>query len=158
MDTNFVKTRSPDRSVQKKPRVFVVDGDVKIGLILKAMITRFDYTCIGPAPTLANALEIANNSEIAIDAAIIDFVLDGLPRYELCHALTDWGIPFAFVSEIAHEAIIPRWRTRPFIPKPFAEPEVATVLSELLRMPTSHLPEKTSPVVHLRHPGEAIVR
>jgi CheY-like chemotaxis protein len=157
-----VKISSPDRSVHKRPRVFIVDDDTTIALLLKAMITRLGYSCIGPAETLANALTIANNSEVAIDAALIDFVFDGQPRYELCHSLADWGIPFAFASRVAREAIEPRWRTRPLIPKPFSEPEVANVLLELLEIPDAmrvgYQAEKAPMVLGLGHPGEPIVR
>jgi CheY-like chemotaxis protein len=116
-----------------KARIFIVEDEPLIGLLLQGTVSDLGCDCVGPVSSLEAALAMARTAEF--DAAIMNLVIHGKPAYELCQVLADRNIPFAFASGIPRDSIEPLWRERLFIAKPFSDAEIAQVLAKLLATP-----------------------
>jgi CheY-like chemotaxis protein len=116
--------------------IFIIEDEPLIADELEEMVIALGYETGGIAYSLQPALAIIQNRGIQIDAAIVDISLRGELAYELCHALTDRGVPFAFATALTQEQIEAPWRLCPNIGKPFTTEIVGETLAKLL--PDTH--------------------
>jgi CheY-like chemotaxis protein len=116
-----------------KARIFIVEDEPLIGLLLESTVSDLGCECVGPVSNLTAALAMARGG--TFDAAIMNLVINGKPAYELCQILADRNIPFAFASGVPRDSIELLWRERLFIAKPFSDAEIAQVLAKLLATP-----------------------
>jgi hypothetical protein len=90
---------------------------------------------LGPIARLGEAIAEATARDM--DAAILGLVLDGKPSDPVAEALTARGIPFGFASGMNPYHADARWRTLPFIAKPYSMADVR----DFLRRPLpGHVP------------------
>lgn len=127
-----MNTHPPTNSGSNGPYIFIVEDEPFIASMLEDIVRELGYQCSGVAHRLENALALLRQPAFKIDAAIVDIKLREELAYELCHALSDRGIPFAFASALRQEEIKPPWRKCHNIGKPFSKKSVAEALEHLL--------------------------
>ena len=77
-------------------RVLLVEDEAIIALDLAALLTDLGAVVVGPAHSVADALELLNEGKI--DCAVLDINLNGEPVYPVARALETRRIPFVFVT------------------------------------------------------------
>ena len=101
-----------------KRRALVVEDSLLILLALEMLLEQNNVDIVGPASTLAEALELAGKG--GFDIAILDINVQGAYIFPVADLLTQRSIPFIFTSGYAPESIIPaRLSHIPAIQKPY---------------------------------------
>jgi CheY-like chemotaxis protein len=99
-------------------RVFVVEDEPMIRLLLDEMLSDLGYTMAAEAGRLDEALAVAKQGEF--DVAILDVNLDGQPVTPVVDVLVERGVPFVFVSGYARRGIPEGHSRAPLLQKPFS--------------------------------------
>lgn len=96
-------------------RILIVEDEFLMAFMLADMVTDLGYECLGPASTLASALQLADAEPI--EAALINPILAGEPSDAVCNLLDRRRIPFAFIAD-GDGPDRGRWRDHPTIGRP----------------------------------------
>jgi CheY-like chemotaxis protein len=110
-------------------RILVVDDEPLISAMTEEWLSELGHVVVGPAHSLAAALELA---EMDLDAAIVDVALGKDKSYPLADALSARGVPFALMSGYGQDGIEPRYRARSTLGKPFEYATFRQVIDQLL--------------------------
>lgn len=112
-------------------RILVVEDEALIALDLEMAIEDAGAKLVGPAPTLAEALQLADGFEI--DGAILDVNLRGQDVFPLAGLLLDRGVPFVFHTGHAERVDLEkRYPGMPVCRKPTTPEELLGTLGEML--------------------------
>ncbi|MFU0505218.1 response regulator [Pseudaminobacter sp. NGMCC 1.201702] len=110
-------------------RIFLVEDEAIVALMVEDMLAELDATVVGPALTIANGLALAQSEEI--DAAVLDVNVRGERIDPVAEVLRARKVPIVFATgygdgagEIAREA--------PVLDKPYTREKLATTLARLL--------------------------
>ena len=117
----------------RKAQIFVVEDEPIIAALLADAILDLGHEYVGPAYDLSSALVIAQNPSTHIDAALVDISLGEDDAYELCHALENRSVPFAFATGLSRERIEPPWQKCQVLAKPFRRKDISAALATLLK-------------------------
>lgn len=111
------------------PRIFIIEDELLIALVIEEMARNLGYRVSGTAHTFTLARqELAKRN---FDAVLLDINLDGQPRPEIADLLMEQAIPFAFVT--GYDYIIePRHENVPILQKPFTPVQLGAVLVNLV--------------------------
>jgi len=112
------------------PRVLVVEDEYLIRMLLEDMLADLGYGVAAAVGTIAEASELAANSEFNI--AILDVNLDGQEIYPVAEILAKRGLPFVFVTGYGMGSLPEPYRGRPALQKPFQTEQLKTMLAGLL--------------------------
>jgi CheY-like chemotaxis protein len=107
-------------------RVLLVEDEAVIALDLAALLTELGANVVGPAHSVAAALELLNGDKL--DCAVLDINLDGEPVYPVARALAARHIPFAFVTAYYGEKVDREFQDRPVLQKPVDFQELVRAL------------------------------
>lgn len=111
-------------------RVLVLEDEMLVSMLLQDMIGELGCAVVGPAPTVADALELVEREEIA--AALLDLNLsEGGSGYAVADVLAARNIPFAFVTGYGRTALRDPYRDRPILQKPFQMEALRRMLASL---------------------------
>ena len=111
-------------------RVFVVEDEFNILLLLEDTLTSFGCVVVYIASTLAEALE---HSEICdVDIAVLDINLAGEKVYPAAETLRRRKIPFVFSTGYGRSGVEPEWSGFPVVQKPFLRHQLEAGLKEAL--------------------------
>ena len=149
-----------DTTARSSPRVLVVEDNGLIAAKLAQVLRRGGYAVVGPAATLAAALDLLSQNA-ALAAALLDIDLRGEPVYPLTEALEARGVPFLYLTGYEPLAIPETWRGAPRIEKPF---EATTLLGALARLlagaplPSDAPVSSPAPLSELDHRAFAAMR
>jgi len=77
-------------------RVLVVEDDALLAISLADELVAEGATVVGPAATVADALEVIASTEL--DGAVVDINLGGKAAFPVADALADRHIPFVFAT------------------------------------------------------------
>jgi CheY-like chemotaxis protein len=94
----------------------LVEDEAIIALDLAALLTDLGAVVVGPAHSVANALERLNKGKI--DCAVLDINLNGEPVYPVARALETRRIPFVFVTAYYGEKVDPQFQDCRVLQKP----------------------------------------
>lgn len=83
-------------SVLSGMRILVVEDEFVVGLMLEEMLSDLGATVIGPVPSLAKGLSLAETE--AVDAAVLDVNLNGERVEPLAKILSERGTPLVFAT------------------------------------------------------------
>jgi CheY-like chemotaxis protein len=108
-------------------RVFVVEDEYLIRMLLEDMLTDLGYTIAATAGNLNEASELAKATEA--DFAILDVNLDGQEVFPVADILAARGLPFVFVTGYGGQGLPDSYRNRPTLQKPFQIDELKTTLA-----------------------------
>ena len=119
-------------SVINKRQIMVVEDDPLIAMLLEDMLAELEFGVIGPLTNVPESLAALQASK-RIDAAILDFELQGRQSLSVADDLLDRGIPFAFVSGYEPEMFARLgYGGVQILAKPFAMAGLHTMLRQLL--------------------------
>lgn|SRR5690349_24909450 len=117
-------------------RVFIVEDEALVLMVLEDTLAAMGCEVVASALHLDEALAKASVSQV--DVAILDMNLAGRSVEPVADVLADRGIPFLFASGYGASSRPVRHADRPMLAKPFAAPELAALLSEILAGPAAH--------------------
>lgn len=112
-------------------RILVVEDEFFIAEMTCEMLGEWNAVCVGPAYTVAEALERVETGEI--DAAVLDMNLHGDPVDAIADALAAKGVPFVYVTGYAGVGTDPV--AAPVLGKPIDGEELRVALVALLSGP-----------------------
>ena len=110
-------------------RLLVVEDELLVALDIETILSDAGLIVIGPASSAEEALELIVGSPP--DAALIDANLSGQPIDAVAQALSDRGIPFAYVTGYDRESL-PRNHPAPIVTKPFDADQLLAAARRLL--------------------------
>jgi CheY-like chemotaxis protein len=113
-------------------RIMVVEDEGLILLTIREILE--ELGCELAVAEARSGPAVAAVGRMRIDAALLDVNLGAQETsYPVAEALAARGIPFAFLTGYASEALSEGYRHRPVLAKPVDERRVAAILRELLR-------------------------
>ncbi len=110
-------------------RILIVEDEALIAMLLEEMLTDLGYELAGTAATLAQALELAEATEL--DGAILDLSLGGEKSLPVADALAARGIPYMFASGYGRSGLEEPYASRALLRKPFDFDELEAALKAL---------------------------
>ncbi len=111
-------------------RVLVLDDEPLIAMMLEDWLTELGHETLGPARTIAAALEFVENG--APEAAILDLSINGEASYAVAEKLAARGIPFAFATGHGAARLQAPYNTAPVLGKPFDFDAVNALVARLV--------------------------
>ncbi len=109
-------------------RVFLVEDETLVAMLLEDMVTDLGGTVVGSASRLSRALEFVADPAMAIDLAVLDVNLGGEEAFPVAIALAERGVPFVFSTGYGNAGLPADWRNRPTLQKPFTQEQVTSAL------------------------------
>ena len=110
-------------------RLLVVEDELLVALDIESILNDAGLIVIGPASSAAEALKLIGST--TPDAALIDANLSGEPITEVAKALSERGIPFAYVTGYGRESL-PNDYQAPIVTKPFDADQLLAAARRLL--------------------------
>ena len=110
-------------------RVLVLEDDVLISMDLAGILADLGHEAVGPFRRVADAVA-AIRSEIAIDYALLDHSVGPTSSEEAGSALSERGIPFAFVTGRSREELPAAFADVPMLVKPIGRASLESLLSQ----------------------------
>jgi CheY-like chemotaxis protein len=107
-------------------RVFVVEDDLMIRMLLESMLADLGHTVAAQAGGIEEALALAKAAEF--DVALLDVNLDGKVITPVVEVLVARGMPFVFASGYGQGGVPEAYRTSPTLQKPFQLEALAQAL------------------------------
>ena len=127
--TTITSVTSPGASL-RGARILVVEDEMLVSMHLEDVLTEFGCEVIGPAASIAKAIELATGEQM--DGALLDLNLRGETVYAVAKILADRGTPFAFVTGYDAAWISETYRARPTLQKPIHAGKLGEILSAML--------------------------
>ena len=109
-------------------KIFLVEDESLVALMIEAMIEELGASVIGTESKIEPALAFVAKHCGEIDVAVLDLNLGGARSYDVAQALADKGIPLVFSTGYSDDSILPEWRGRPLLGKPFQLAELESAL------------------------------
>jgi CheY-like chemotaxis protein len=116
---------------QPKLRVFVVEDENLVALILEEMLIDLGHDVVGPVSRLSSALEMAQREDI--DVAILDINIGGRESYPIADVLIARAIPVIFATGYHREKLPEVYRGRPMLNKPYQQDDVQDIFATIFR-------------------------
>lgn len=110
-------------------RILVLDDEPLVSMILEDFLTDLDFETVGPAHSIATALELIETT--TIDGAILDISLGSVASYPVAEVLQAMSIPFALVTGRSADEVDERFKGAPMLSKPFNLKDLKTTMSQL---------------------------
>lgn len=108
--------------------VLILEDEPLIAMSMEALVEDEGWAVVGPFSVVADAVA-AITAGAAVDCALLDCNLGGLPSWPVADALAARNIPFAFTSGQSAADIEPRFADRPSFTKPIDEGKVKRFLA-----------------------------
>ena len=112
-------------------RVFVVEDEIMIRMLLEDMLADLGYGIAASAGGLAEAVKLARDTEF--DVAILDVNLNGDAVYPVAEVLKERGLPFVFSTGYGERGLPEPYRDCPMLQKPFQMENLDQALAQLAR-------------------------
>jgi CheY-like chemotaxis protein len=99
-------------------KILVVEDNFLIADHLCSVLEEQGCDVVGPAPQLAQALDLVRSGQ-ALDGAVLDINLGGQLCFPVAAALAERGVPFVFLTGYNPRGIMPsEFAARPVLSKP----------------------------------------
>lgn len=108
-------------------KVFVVEDEAIIAMMLEDMLTDLGCSVIGPCTGLKQAHEMLAGSETP-GAAILDVNVGGEQVYPVATALAERGVPLVFATGYGSVGLAESWRGRVTVQKPYTQDDIVRAL------------------------------
>jgi CheY-like chemotaxis protein len=120
----------PTDSQQPGCRIFVVEDEFLIRILLEDMLSDLGHAVAAAAGNVNEASELARTSDF--DVAILDVNLDGTEVYPVADILAGRGLPFVFVTGYGGSGLPEAYRDRPTLQKPFQLDDLRKTLANVV--------------------------
>jgi CheY-like chemotaxis protein len=110
-------------------RVFLIEDEVLIALLLEDMVLALGYEVVVGAATLDEAIAAARTGDF--DLALLDLNLGGKLTYPVADILKARRVPFAFVTGYGSAGVLAAYTGVPVLEKPFRQEDLKTVIAQL---------------------------
>ncbi len=118
---------SADKRAAASKRVFVVEDELMIRMLLEGMLEDLGHSVVAEAGTIDEAVALAERGEF--DVALLDVNLNGRPITPVVEILVERGLPFVFASGYGQRGVPDAYRTSPTLQKPFQAEALAAALA-----------------------------
>jgi CheY-like chemotaxis protein len=115
------------------PRVLVLEDEPLIAVMVRGWLTELGCEPVGPAHTVQSAIALIEGGRL--DGAILDVTIGDQDCSAVADSLGHRGIPFAFATGRAVEALAARYPGAPSLSKPYDFAALQGVMAELLGTP-----------------------
>lgn len=116
------------------PRLLLVDDDPILAILVADWLSECGCEVVGPARTVAAALQLVEMEGEKLDGALLDVALDTGDSYPVADALALTGIPYAFVTGHGLGGIAPDYRDAPLLAKPFQFDDLQRTIDRLMAL------------------------
>ena len=110
-------------------RVLVVEDEAMVAAMIEDMLLDLDAVVVGPAPSIAVALDLAARE--ALDCAVLDINVRGERIEPVADLLRSRGVPVVFASGYGQSGR-PGEHVGPVLEKPFRSDALAAALARVL--------------------------
>lgn len=110
-------------------KVFIVEDEGMIVMLLKGMLASIGCTVVGSAARVADALTKVGT--LTFDVALLDVNLAGTLSYPVAEALRSRGTKFIFTTSYGRASLPPDMHDTPLLSKPFLLPQLESALAAL---------------------------
>ncbi len=110
-------------------RILVVEDETLLALDLSTMLEQLGHWVVGPASRLGDGLRLADAEPL--DAALLDWNLNGVDSTRIAQRLIERQVPFALISGYAAHHFPSRLRNQPLLHKPYTLEDLEKVLDGL---------------------------
>jgi CheY-like chemotaxis protein len=110
-------------------RVLLVEDETLIAMDLEAALRQRGCEVVGPAATVAEAIQAAAG-ERRLDGAVLDVNLGDEQVFPVADALAERGVPFVFLTGYEREILPARHRGRPAAVKPYRTEDLMRLLAK----------------------------
>ena len=111
-------------------KVLLVEDSPVISEATEMMLADMGCEIVGPAGTMAPALQLATDEPL--DAAVVDINIRGGKAFAILTILEKREVPFLLTSGYADWSMPEEWRGRPRLTKPYGEDEMRAAMAALL--------------------------
>jgi CheY-like chemotaxis protein len=112
-------------------RVLIVEDEALISLMIESTVRDLGHEPAACAYSVSDALSVVGSMTPAIDAAMLDVNLGGCLVFPVAEALSERGIPFAFLTGYGTDGVPSRYADALIMQKPFSEDDLAVALDKL---------------------------
>lgn len=112
-------------------RVFVVEDEFAVLLLLEDMLAELGCEVVGTASRLPEAQAAAQ--AVGCDLAILDMNIDGKSVVPVADLLIGRGLPVVFCTGYGRSGLEPRFRELPVLQKPYQMQDLEAVLNRALK-------------------------
>ncbi len=117
---------APEQDAAAAKRVFVVEDELMIRMLLQDMLADLGHTLAGEAGRIEEAVTLAKQGEF--DVAILDVNLNGQPILPVVEILVERGLPFVFATGYGQRGVPEPYRHTPTLQKPFQSDALAKAI------------------------------
>jgi CheY-like chemotaxis protein len=110
-------------------RILIVEDEMLVAMNIEDMLLELGHEVAGIAGRIGPALSLAR--EGSFDAAMLDVNLAGDTSFPVADILVERGIPFLFATGYGIDGILPEYRSRPVLQKPFRAADLARAIEEV---------------------------
>jgi AcrR family transcriptional regulator len=121
----------PPLTTRRGLRILVVEDEMTVAMMADAMLTGLGHQVVGPAMRLEDALAPARSADF--DVAMLDVNLGRDKSFPAADILRDRGIPFFFATGYGLEGIVPEYRDRLVLHKPFETADLERALKAVTK-------------------------
>lgn len=111
-------------------RLLIVEDEMLIAMTIEDVLTDLGCTVVGPASSVAKALEIIKEHEI--DGAILDLNLKGEQAIPVAEVLQKRGTPFFFLTGYGSTGFANNKFNAPTLAKPFDPGSLQQMIEETI--------------------------
>jgi DNA-binding response OmpR family regulator len=111
-------------------KVFVVEDEMLVSMLVEDMLTDLGCQVIGPAASLGDAIPMAETADI--DAALLDLNLAGKSVHPVAGILQNRKVPFVFASGYGDPGGDGPFQGVPMLQKPYRMGDLEKALRSLL--------------------------
>jgi len=107
-------------------RVFVVEDELMIRMLLDGMLSELGHTVTAEAGAIDEALTLARQADF--DVAVLDVNLNNQPITPVVEVLVERGLPFIFASGYGQRGVPEAYQASPTLQKPFQAEALARAI------------------------------
>ena len=133
-----IENRAPHPGGLYGLRVFVVEDEALVAMMLEDMLAELGCIVMGVAGTVAQAMERVTTSNM-IDAAILDVNIGGQKIFPVANILVEREVPFVFATGYGPADLIEHYPGSQTLTKPYLPEALARALAECCHRPPPHL-------------------
>jgi CheY-like chemotaxis protein len=116
--------------------ILVMEDDGLLAMDLCNTLAGLGYEVVGPARNVKDAIAKIETQKVHV--ALLDVNLgNGQTSYPFAEMLTDFGVPFAFLTGYGESGLDKKFRDRPVVSKPINQAELVETLDQLSSAQTS---------------------